>query len=70
MGSGGETKITNIPGLPSTITPHNYIFLPGNAELQGWARSSARIEHRAFNDFGRDPGVAGSKPAGPVKMFT
>gem|GEM_PF-4844216 len=26
------------------------------------ARSSARIEHRAFN-----PGVAGSNPAGPVK---
>jgi hypothetical protein len=40
MGSGGETKITNIRASPSTITPHNYIFLLGNAELQGWARSS------------------------------
>ena len=32
------------------------------SKINGWARSSARIEHRAFN-----PGVGGSIPLGPAK---
>ena len=39
-----------------------YFLTRGSFQKETRARSSARIEHRAFN-----PGVAGSNPAGPAK---
>lgn len=73
MGNGGEAEITSIQASPEHNAPHNYIFLRGNAEHRSWARSSARIERRAFNDSGggpekpggRNPDVPGSNPGGP-----
>jgi len=62
MGGGGEAEITSIQASTEHSTPHNYIFLPGNAEHRSWARSSARIIR------GFIPGDCprGKKPSSPA----
>ncbi len=61
---GINTQGINISEIGNKKVGINTPILEPDSQKKQWVRSSVRLEHRTFN-----PGVAGSIPVGPAKLF-